>query len=134
MEEGLVEDGVVAQDSTQVRDFMKIRESLAEALRRKGLLFFNYKLNNKIGNVYKYDLAFPFETMYDIIRDLRSKLKEENIDVYGFGHIGDGDVHLNITYPKSTPETRIREIDAYVYDYTTKNKGLIISYFNVTLE
>uniref|UniRef100_A0A7C9F3D8 FAD-binding PCMH-type domain-containing protein n=2 Tax=Opuntia streptacantha TaxID=393608 RepID=A0A7C9F3D8_OPUST len=86
MEGGLVSDGVIAQDINQVSSFWRIREGIPEALMKSGA-------------VYKYDLSLPLEKMYDLVEEMRTQLGHP-ANVVGYGHLGDGNLHLNITYPQ----------------------------------
>ncbi|KAH9711222.1 D-2-hydroxyglutarate dehydrogenase [Citrus sinensis] len=86
MEGGLISDGVIAQDINQASSFWRIREGIAEALM-------------KAGAVYKYDLSLPVEKMYDLVEKMRQRLGE-TAKVIGYGHLGDGNLHLNISAPR----------------------------------
>jgi D-2-hydroxyglutarate dehydrogenase len=83
LEKGLVSDGVIAQDINQASSFWRIREGITEALQ-------------KAGAVYKYDLSLPVEEIYNIVNDLRGRLGDL-ANVMGYGHLGDGNLHLNIS-------------------------------------
>ncbi|MBN3286470.1 D2HDH protein, partial [Polyodon spathula] len=56
------------------------------------------------GSVYKYDLSLP--------------------NVVGYGHLGDGNLHLNITSPSHDP-TLLAAIDLYGYEWTAYHHGSI---------
>lgn len=81
----VVQDGVVAQDTTQFNNLWAIREGIPEAC-------------SKTGAVYKYDLSMPVPVLYDMVQDMRTRLEENGVlgegkpvkCVVGFGHIGDG--------------------------------------------
>ncbi|KAL0739513.1 hypothetical protein Bca4012_015723 [Brassica carinata] len=83
LEQGLVSDGVIAQDINQASSFWRIREGITEALQ-------------KAGACYKYDLSLPVEEIYNIVNDLRGRL-DGLANVMGYGHLGDGNLHLNIS-------------------------------------
>lgn len=83
MEGGLISDGVVAQDIQQASSVWNIREGIPEALM-------------KAGAVYKYDLSIPVEKIYDIVEEMRNKLGH-SARVVAYGHLGDGNLHLNIS-------------------------------------
>lgn len=53
----------------------------------------------KAGAVYKYDLSLPVEKMYDLVEKMRQRLGE-TAKVIGYGHLGDGNLHLNISAPR----------------------------------
>lgn len=81
----IVQDGVVAQDTTQFKNLWAIREGIPEAC-------------SKTGSVYKYDLSIPVPVFYQMVEDMRARLDKEGVlgedkdvdCVVGFGHIGDG--------------------------------------------
>ncbi|CAG8477888.1 12971_t:CDS:10, partial [Dentiscutata heterogama] len=119
MEKGIVEDGVVAQDNTQLQNLWSIREGIPEA-------------GSKSGSVYKYDLSIPVPVFYNIVEDISKRLKDAGVfgkdklvtDVMGYGHIGDGNIHLNIV-SKSYSLEITKLIEPYVYEWTEKHKGSI---------
>ncbi|XP_010437354.1 PREDICTED: D-2-hydroxyglutarate dehydrogenase, mitochondrial-like isoform X2 [Camelina sativa] len=110
LEKGLVSDGVIAQDINQASSFWRIREGITEALQ-------------KAGAVYKYDLSLPVEEIYNIVNDLRRRLGEL-ANVMGYGHLGDGNLHLNISAADYNDKL-IGLIEPYVYEWTSKHRGSI---------
>ncbi|PIN15809.1 Proteins containing the FAD binding domain [Handroanthus impetiginosus] len=86
IESGLLTDGVLAQDINQASAFWRIREGVPEALM-------------KAGAVYKYDLSLPPEKMYDLVLEMRGRLGSV-ANVVAYGHLGDGNLHLNISTPQ----------------------------------
>ncbi|XP_061345595.1 D-2-hydroxyglutarate dehydrogenase, mitochondrial-like isoform X2 [Gastrolobium bilobum] len=86
MENELISDGVLAQDINQASSFWLLRESIPEALMRAGA-------------IYKYDLSLPVEKMYNLVEEMRSRLGNA-ANVVGYGHLGDGNLHLNISTPR----------------------------------
>ncbi|KAG8662762.1 D-2-hydroxyglutarate dehydrogenase, mitochondrial isoform X2 [Manihot esculenta] len=110
MESGLISDGVLAQDINQASSFWRIREGIPEALMRAG-------------PVYKYDLSLPVENMYNLVEDMRVRLAEK-AKVVGYGHLGDGNLHLNISAPQYD-DMILAKIEPYVYEWTSKHRGSI---------
>ncbi|KAJ4714298.1 D-2-hydroxyglutarate dehydrogenase, mitochondrial-like [Melia azedarach] len=110
MEGGLISDGVIAQDINQASSFWRIREGVPEALM-------------KAGAVYKYDLSLPVEKMYDLVEEIRLRLGE-TAKVIGYGHLGDGNLHLNISAPHYD-DMILAQIEPYVYEWTSKHCGSI---------
>jgi len=113
LEEGYVSDGVVAQDDTQLAELWKLREKVPLALGQQGV-------------VYKYDLSIPQQEMYTLVEDMRSKLMDTHPSavVVGYGHLGDGNLHLNIYDSKPDPSL-LDAIEPYVYEWTAERKGSI---------
>ncbi|XP_052161276.1 probable D-2-hydroxyglutarate dehydrogenase, mitochondrial isoform X1 [Oryza glaberrima] len=110
MEDGLVADGVIAQDISQASNFWRIREGISEA-------------SVKVGAVYKYDLSIPVEKLYDIVEEMRSRVGDMG-QVLGYGHLGDGNLHLNILSTKYS-DKMLAQIEPFVYEWTSKQRGSI---------
>ncbi|KAF0908906.1 hypothetical protein E2562_030205 [Oryza meyeriana var. granulata] len=110
MEDGLVADGVIAQDISQASNFWRIREGISEA-------------SVKVGAVYKYDLSIPVEKLYDIVEEMRGRVGDMG-EVLGYGHLGDGNLHLNILSTKYSDKI-LAQIEPFVYEWTSKQRGSI---------
>ncbi|XP_024970446.1 D-2-hydroxyglutarate dehydrogenase, mitochondrial isoform X3 [Cynara cardunculus var. scolymus] len=110
MENGLVSDGALAQDMNQASSFWHIREGVPEALM-------------KAGAVYKYDLSLPVEKMYDLVEEIRIRLGAA-ANVVGYGHLGDGNLHLNVSTPQYD-DTILAQIEPFVYEWTSRHHGSI---------
>ncbi|KAI9598830.1 d-2-hydroxyglutarate dehydrogenase [Syncephalis fuscata] len=97
LEDGIVEDGVVAQDDRQVKLLWARRELIPEAC-------------SKAGAVYKYDVSIPVPKLYSLVEDMRDRLAAQGLmgnlveEVIGYGHVGDGNLHLNITATSYDPQ------------------------------
>ncbi|KAL8047351.1 hypothetical protein ABFX02_08G235300 [Erythranthe guttata] len=110
MESGLLTDGVIAQDINQASSFWRIREGIPEALM-------------KAGAVYKYDLSLPPEKMYDVVDEMRERLGTA-ANVVAYGHLGDGNLHLNIS-AREYDDSILSQIEPFVYEWTSKQRGSI---------
>ncbi|KAH7667103.1 D-2-hydroxyglutarate dehydrogenase protein [Dioscorea alata] len=110
MEGGLISDGVIAQDINQASSFWRIREGITEALM-------------KAGAVYKYDLSLPVEKLYDIVVEMQLRLGS-SAKVCGYGHLGDGNLHLNISTP-NYDDNVFAQIEPFVYEWTAEHRGSI---------
>ena len=64
------------------------------------------------GRVYKYDLSMPLAGMYQLVDAVRKRLHDHgpSVTVTGYGHVGDGNLHLNI----SDGERRPGDVRSYV--------------------
>ncbi|MFN4353166.1 FAD-binding oxidoreductase [Parvibaculum sp.] len=88
LEQGLVTDAAIAQSGTQHADFWRLRESLSDVQRLEG------------GSI-KHDVSVPVSRMANFIT-MATKAVEERlpgIRPVPFGHIGDGNVHFNLSQP-----------------------------------
>ncbi|KAF7828918.1 D-2-hydroxyglutarate dehydrogenase, mitochondrial [Senna tora] len=110
MENELISDGVLAQDINQSSSFWHLREGIPEALMRAGA-------------VYKYDLSIPVDKLYNLVEEMRTRLGNV-ANVVGYGHLGDGNLHLNISAPQYDDKI-LSQIEPYVYEWTSKHRGSI---------
>lgn len=110
MEDELVADGAVAQDQAQLASFWRIREGCAEALQ-------------KAGAVYKYDLSLPVASMYSLVEATRKRL-EGHAEVVAWGHLGDGNLHLNISAPRYDDEV-LGLVEPFVFEWTAERRGSV---------
>jgi D-lactate dehydrogenase (cytochrome) len=121
MEEEVVQDGILAQDGNQQKLFWDIREGIPEACQKEG-------------GIYKYDLSVPVSQLYSVVLNMRDQLREKKLyhpespapvkHVVGFGHMGDGNLHMNIMTTGRTKEID-QAIEPFVYEITQKNEGSI---------
>ncbi|CAI5946499.1 unnamed protein product [Closterium sp. NIES-64] len=111
MEAGAVEDGTVAHDSTQAAAIWHLREGVAEALQRAGA-------------VYKYDLSVPVSQLYGLVDEMRSRLEGSAAQVVGYGHLGDGNLHLNISAP-TYDDKLLERIEPFVYEWVAGRQGSV---------
>mmetsp|Transcript_90242 Transcript_90242/g.145935 ORF Transcript_90242/g.145935 Transcript_90242/m.145935 type:complete len:541 (+) Transcript_90242:82-1704(+) len=116
MSQSCVLDGVVAQDGAQVEALWKLREKIPLALGSRG-------------RVFKYDLSVPMAEMYTLCDDLRERLKPyAEAEVFGYGHLGDGNLHLNVTCPVDLAckgDGVLALIEPYVYEWTAQRRGSV---------
>ena len=93
MEDGLVLDATIAINEAQRQAIWTIRELTPEA----------EKLS---GEAYKSDIALPLEHIAAFYDEARQKVQKivPDVKMYGFGHLGDGNLHFNLGCPsKSYP-------------------------------
>jgi len=110
MGSGLVKDGTVAQDAVQAKALWKLREGMAESLQRAGA-------------VYKYDISLPLDVTYDLVTDMRERLQGK-ARVVGYGHLGDGNLHLNVSAPKYD-DAIFSLIEPHLFEQTAKHYGSV---------
>jgi len=99
-ERGALLDAVLAQSGEQSRDLWRIRETIPEA---------------QFTNV-KHDISMPVSKIPEFIDRAGRSLRERfgDIDIYCFGHVGDGNLHYNIGSEALMP--RREEVTRVVYD------------------
>lgn len=122
MEEGLVDDGIIAQDETQLKNLWTWREAISEA-------------STIGGGVYKYDVSIPLADLYSLVEDTSARLKEAGIvdidddskpvvEAIGYGHVGDGNLHLNVCVREYSKEIE-KLLEPFVYEWIQNKKGSI---------
>jgi hypothetical protein len=121
METEVVSDGVLAQDQTQIQELWSWREGITECLGHDG-------------GVYKYDLSIPIRELYDLVNETRDRLTEAGllgsddshpvVDVVGYGHMGDANLHLNIPVRKFDKAVE-KKLEPFVYEWVQKRNGSI---------
>jgi FAD/FMN-containing dehydrogenase len=88
LEEGLIEDAVIAASEAQAQALWRIRESIPEAQKPEG------------GSL-KNDVSVPLSQVPTFI-ERASRVVEAampGIRVVAFGHLGDGNIHFNLSQP-----------------------------------
>ncbi len=105
-------DGTLASSEAQVKAIWALRELIAEALLREGA-------------VYKYDLSLPQEQFYECVEVMQRQFAQHpEVTVCGYGHVGDGNLHLNISAPSYKSEY-LELIEPFVYEYIAGLRGSI---------
>jgi FAD/FMN-containing dehydrogenase len=102
-------EAVLAQSVEQARALWRIRETIPEA---------------QFTNV-KHDVSVPVSRSAELIERATRALKERypDVRVYAFGHVGDGNIHLNVG-----PERLVAEraaVNRIVYDIVAQLGGSI---------
>ncbi|XP_058822704.1 D-2-hydroxyglutarate dehydrogenase, mitochondrial isoform X1 [Topomyia yanbarensis] len=111
MEKGLVLDGTVTNEPTKMRNIWKLRELIADSLINDGYCF-------------KYDISLPLDNFYDIVLAVRDRVGPLATKVTGYGHIGDSNLHLNVSCPKYGSEIH-KLLEPFVYEYTSNVRGSV---------
>ncbi|XP_014826872.1 PREDICTED: D-2-hydroxyglutarate dehydrogenase, mitochondrial isoform X1 [Poecilia mexicana] len=107
----LVTDGTVATEESKIKTLWSMRERVTEALTHDGF-------------TYKYDISLPVERIYQLVTDMREHLGKRARSVVGYGHVGDGNLHLNVTSPAKDPAL-LASIEPFIYEWTAKFQGSI---------
>ncbi|RVU34169.1 FAD-binding oxidoreductase [Hwanghaeella grinnelliae] len=87
-EDGVVIDAVIAQSEQQRADIWFLREAVVEAQAAEGASI-------------KHDVSVPVSKVPEFINRSNEALHDfmEGIRPYPFGHVGDGNIHYNVTQP-----------------------------------
>ncbi|XP_041729434.2 D-2-hydroxyglutarate dehydrogenase, mitochondrial [Coregonus clupeaformis] len=111
MTSSLIIDGTVATEEAKIKALWSLRERVTEALTHDGF-------------TYKYDISLPVERIYQLVTDMREHLGDRAKSVVGYGHVGDGNLHLNVTSPTRDPAL-LASIEPFVYEWTARFQGSI---------
>ncbi|MBT9583061.1 FAD-binding oxidoreductase [bacterium] len=94
MSQGLVRDGVLARSSTERASLWAYRDNITESLGSLGLM-------------HKNDIAVEVGRLGEFVHTLLSEVAPHYPgQMYLFGHLGDGNLHINVMKPSAMdPET-----------------------------
>lgn len=104
-------DGTVSGELSKVQALWSLRERITEALRIDG-------------TVYKYDVSIPVDKLYELVDQMRIRTSGLAKSVTGYGHLGDGNLHLNLTSDGLDLDLKAL-IEPFVYEWTARQKGSI---------
>ena len=118
LEDGIVDDAVIAANLSQRQAFWKLRDEMSAAQKPEG------------GSI-KHDISVPVAAVPDFIAEADAavvKLIPGSRPV-PFGHLGDGNIHYNISQPVGADAAdflaRWHEVNAVVFDIVLKMGGSI---------
>jgi len=118
IESGLALDAVVAASVEQAKNLWALRENVSEAQAAEGR------------NV-KHDISIPISRIGDFIEVTDAKLAAAfpGVRMVTFGHLGDGNLHYNVTHPEGGDEAafiaRTDEVNRVVHDSVAAFGGSI---------
>lgn len=117
MSEGHVVDGVISQSESQARELWRLREDISEAATPH--------------TPYKNDIAVTIAQVPRCIELLDDALCSHypEFDVLWFGHIGDGNLHINVLKPPALAKedfyASCQRVDEWVFDVVERLGGSI---------
>jgi FAD/FMN-containing dehydrogenase len=119
LEEGLLDDAVIAANERQADDFWTLRDSISAAERA-------------IGPAMQHDISVPVEAMPEFILAASPAIEAAfpGTRAVAFGHLGDGNVHFHVLAPTGAvrgewEESQGKAVSAQVYDLVTQWGGSI---------
>lgn len=128
--QGAVLDGTVAQDLGQVRSLWSLREHAPIAVSLAGYTF-------------KYDISVPVRDFPVLAEEIRRRVRDlclPEARVVAYGHLGDGNLHLNVAVPseggasiESRPEVADKDkldavlavLEPYLFEWVVSRRGSI---------
>jgi FAD/FMN-containing dehydrogenase len=123
--QGWVSDGVMSQSDTQARMLWQLREGISESI--SGYL------------PYKNDLSVRISAMPDFLDEVDVLVQQQypDFEVCWYGHIGDGNLHLNILKPAALDPTefyrRCHDISPKIFERVAAAGGSISAEHGVGL-
>lgn len=104
LEQGLVADGVIAQNAAQRAHFWAVREAIPEA-------------NRLIGSISSHDVSVPLESVPGFIEAATAALARLGaFRINCFGHVGDGNLHFNVFPPQGRARSGYEALHRPVMD------------------
>lgn len=125
LEKEIITDGAMAQSAQQAQTFWRYREDISESLSPY--------------SPYKNDISVKISKVPAFMQDVESVLTKAypNWEVVWFGHIGDGNLHINILRPQNlTKEEFVKEcqkVDEKVFLAVQRQQGSISAEHGVGL-
>jgi D-lactate dehydrogenase (cytochrome) len=117
-DKGLVLDATIADSLQQAKSFWRIRELFGEVQRH-------------IGASIKHDISVPIAAVPTFIADANAAVTKliPGCQPLPFGHVGDGNIHYNVTQPDGADSakflSRWHEVNATVFAIVKKLGGSI---------
>jgi FAD/FMN-containing dehydrogenase len=92
VERGWISDGVLAQSEAQAAALWRLREGITESLAPH--------------RPYKNDISLRISALPAFLHEIQALLGQEypHVEVVWFGHIGDGNLHINVLRPAELTE------------------------------
>jgi FAD/FMN-containing dehydrogenase len=118
MERGQVRDAVLAQSEAQGESLWRLRDSMAEAQKAEGISI-------------KHDVSVPVSRMARFIDEASRALERAfpGVRIVAFGHIGDGNVHYNVSFADPAQNAALIEdsepVNRVVYEVVAALSGSI---------
>lgn len=125
LEQGWIQDGLMAQSSEQSRLFWSYREDISESLAPF--------------SPYKNDISVRISKVPEFLSAVDQMLKLHYPDwvVVWFGHIGDGNLHINILKPSNLTKEQFinqcQQVDALLFKVVAQFAGAISAEHGVGL-
>jgi FAD/FMN-containing dehydrogenase len=125
VEAGWVVDGVVSQSVAQAESLWRLREDISETISR--------------WTPYKNDISTTVSRVPEFLGKVEEVVnaKYPEFEIIWFGHIGDGNVHLNVLKPDDLPleefQARCAEVSTWVFEIVEQFGGSVSAEHGVGL-
>ena len=117
MEEGWVLDGVMSQSETQAQNLWRLREDISETIAE--------------WTPYKNDISVVVSKVPPFLNEIEEVVTREypDFEIIWFGHIGDGNLHLNILKPDALAKEvffeQCAKVSTWVFEIVEKYNGSV---------
>jgi FAD/FMN-containing dehydrogenase len=103
-EQGWIADGVIAQSDAQAAALWRLREGITESLAKF--------------QPYKNDVSMRIAVVPAFLHEMQALLEREypGIEVVWFGHIGDGNLHINVLKPAGIERDFVRQCEGVTHE------------------
>jgi FAD/FMN-containing dehydrogenase len=118
LEQGLIADAVIAQSMAQSKRFWSLRENISEAQAAEGK------------NI-KHDISVPISSIGDFVESTNAAIAAAfpGVRMVVFGHLGDGNLHYNVSPPPGMAEQSFLDwqaaLNELVHDAVESAQGSI---------
>ncbi|GAB3282966.1 FAD-binding oxidoreductase [Parahaliea aestuarii] len=125
VEQGWVVDGVASQSVAQAESLWRLREDISETISR--------------WTPYKNDISTTVAKVPDFLSEVEQVVNGAypDFEIVWFGHIGDGNVHLNVLKPDDLPvdefKQRCGEVSQWVFEIVQRYGGSVSAEHGVGL-
>ena len=118
MEQGELDDAVIAESEAQAHAFWRLRHNMAAAMLPEG-------------GQGKFDVSVPVASVPAFLTDANDAVSKicPGVRIVAFGHMGDGNIHYDLLQPKEMTKERFLEgqeaLEHAVYDMIDRYEGSI---------
>ena len=117
VEEGWVLDGVISQSETQAQNLWQLRERISESIAPR--------------IPYKNDISVVVSKVPGFLQEIDAVVTEHypDFEIIWFGHIGDGNLHLNILKPEDMAKEdffeKCQQVNKWVFEIVERYQGSV---------
>ncbi|SHK32934.1 glycolate oxidase, subunit GlcD [Marinobacter antarcticus] len=117
MENGWVLDGVISQSETQAQNLWQLRERISESIAPR--------------TPYKNDISVVVSKVPGFLQEIDEVVTNHypDFEIIWFGHIGDGNLHLNILKPENMAKEdffeKCQQVNKWVFEIVEKYQGSV---------
>ncbi len=117
VENGWVLDGVISQSETQAKNLWQLRERISESIAPR--------------IPYKNDISVVVSRVPGFLKEIDAVVAEHypDFEIIWFGHIGDGNLHLNILKPEDMAKEdffeKCQQVNKWVFEIVERYQGSV---------